>query len=147
MTYHELIAHTHRDQYEDDPGTAMRIMRRGASGAAVVIAAFGFACLGAGLWEDSVQLWNLGLTTLGLAGMAGIVAAGAYIGELVDRGRRADREHFAEVHEHIGEFRDCLAEILRRLSELEAGERAIAGAVRKMSDPADELGQRRGGGR
>lgn len=158
MTDQTLGAHTHGDQTEDDPGTAMRLLRRGASGAAVIVTALSFACLATGLWDDNLRVWNLGLTGLIVTVLTGGIAVGAYVGELIDRGRLRDREQLAELQEQFTELRgqltdlrDRIGDILHRLSDVEAGERAIAGAMRDMSEPADEPDElderRRSGGR
>jgi hypothetical protein len=133
MIEHTVSAHTHCDRVQDDPLTALHVMRRTAQGISVVLSALSAGALAAGLWEDSLQVWNLGLTLLGIAAMAGIVSAITYVGELVIRTQR--------------DLDAGQCEISARLDALEAGERALAGAMRKMSDPADELGQRREGGR
>lgn len=149
MTHHDISAHTHCDQPFNDPGTTMRYMRYTAAGTAVIIATLSLAALVAGLWEENVRVWNLALAGLIIAVLSGAVAAAAYVGELVERGRRGDRNQLLDLHEQNAELRDQLVEILGRLAALEAGERAIADAVCSISaEPSDELhGRRLGGGR
>lgn len=138
MTDHTLSAHTHGDD-EVDARTVARVVRHTTVGLAVTLAILALIALGLGLAHDTPEAFMLGCTVLVCSGFVGAVSLAAYMVELIMKGQSdiCDKmEQSAEDHE---EFR-------QRFAALEAGGRAIAGAVRTISDPPDELNERRRGG-
>jgi hypothetical protein len=135
MINHEMSAHTYSDDRPgDDPLTALRVIRRGTTVVTVTLLALGIIGLGISLIVADMQMWHLGLTVLALGAVSSVTAVGAYIGELVVRQQRADHRCSDAQHEYLS----------HRMDALEAGDRAIAGAICSMPDGAlDEVAVRR----
>jgi hypothetical protein len=134
MTHHTLSAHTDGDDI--DPRTVARVLRRALGGLGSTLAVVGLVALSFGLHEEAVELLLIGCTALGCSTVAVGITLTVYLIELVVRGQAAIR---TEVHE-VAQEQEQQAE---RLTALEEGERALAGAVRTMNRPPDELGGRR----
>jgi hypothetical protein len=116
----DSMSGAHTDGDEDD-SAILRVLRRITIGFAAGLLVVGLCLLGAGLALDDVRLWNLGCTFMVIAAGCGAITACLYIAERLLR---------------------VLLVVMRRLDDVEAGERLIAEAVQQ---PPDEVRRRREG--
>lgn len=107
---------------QDDPLSALHLFRRVACLNAAAFGGIAAVLLAVGLVEDSIRVWNLGLTLIVSGAIALSLAGFGYVAE----------------------------PIMRHLCALEVGERAIGQAIEDLGasgrdddDDGDELGRRR----
>ncbi|WUI02053.1 hypothetical protein OHR68_09685 [Spirillospora sp. NBC_00431] len=152
MINEDLSVHTHGDR---DPAPILHTTRYVSTGLGMALLVIGVILLtaGVGAGHEGLRVMTAGLTLIGLAGMCGVVAVGASIGEQIDRRDTARvcalGEEFSALAEDVGalsrEIRSLASAIDSRLKAVEAGERSIAGALKGLPGPPDELGPRRSG--